>query len=124
MTLRKLTAGEIVAGLAGALLIADLFAPWFGGESGWGSFTVVLAPLLISAVLGIALLVTTALQRSQAYPVAAEVFAFAFAGLTTLILVVELIVRSEPDWGAWLGLLAVLGVGAGSWVALRAAVRP
>lgn len=124
MTLRKLTVGEIVAGLAGALLVAALFAPWFGGDSAFSAFTVVLVLLVIVALLGIVLLLTTAFQRSQAYPVAAEVFAFAFSAVTLVVLLLELLLRDEPGWGAWVGLAAVLGVAAGSWAAMKAHVRP
>jgi hypothetical protein len=124
MTLRKLTVGEVIAGLAGAVLFALLFGPWFGGNTGWSSLTVVLVLVLISAALGVILLVATAFQRSQAYPVAAEVFGFAFAAVTTVILLIELLLRSSPGWAAWLGLVAVAAVALGSWVAMRAHVRP
>jgi hypothetical protein len=124
MTLRKLTIGEVLAGLAGAVLFGLLFGPWFGGSTGWSSLTVVLVLVLISAILGVVLLLTTAFQRSQAYPVAAEVFGFAFAAVTTVILAIELALRSRPGWAAWLGLAAVALVAVGSWVAMRAHVRP
>jgi hypothetical protein len=124
MTLRKLTVGEVIAGLAGAVLFALLFGPWFGGNTGWSSLTVVLVLVLISAALGVILLIATAFQRSQAYPVAAEVFGFAFAAVTTVILLIELLLRSSPGWAAWLGLVAVAAVALGSWVAMRAHVRP
>jgi hypothetical protein len=124
MTLRKLTVGEVIAGLAGAVLFALLFGPWFGGDTGWSSLTVVLVLVLISAALGVILLVATAFQRSQAYPVAAEVFGFAFAAVTTVILLIEILLRSSPGWAAWLGLVAVAAVALGSWVAMRAHVRP
>jgi hypothetical protein len=124
MTLRKLTVGEVIAGLAGAVLFALLFGPWFGGDTGWSSLTVVLVLVLISEALGVILLVATAFQRSQAYPVAAEVFGFAFAAVTTVILLIEILLRSSPGWAAWLGLVAVAAVALGSWVAMRAHVRP
>jgi hypothetical protein len=124
MTLRKLTVGEVIAGLAGAVLFALLFGPWFGGNTGWSSLTVVLVLVLISAALGVILLLATAFQRSQAYPVAAEVFGFAFAAVTTVILLIEILLRSSPGWAAWLGLVAVAAVALGSWVAMRAHVRP
>jgi len=124
MTLRKLTFGELIAGLAGAVLIGVLFGPWFGGSTGWSSLTIVLALVLISAGLGVILLLATAFQRSQAYPVAAEVFGFAFAAVTTVVLLIEIIVRSSPGWAAWLGLIAVACVAAGCWAAMRAHVRP
>jgi len=124
MTLRKLTIGEVIAGLAGAVLFGVLFGPWFGGSTGWSSLTVVLALVLISAGLGVILLLATAFQRSQAYPVAAEVFGFAFAAVTTVVLLIEILVRSSPGWAAWLGLVAVACVAAGCWAAMRAHVRP
>lgn len=123
MTLRKLTVGELLAGLAGALLIADLFAPWFDGDNAWHALTVLLALLLISALLGLTLLITTAFQRSQAIPVAAEVFAFAFASVTSVFLLLEVVLRNDPGWGAWVGLAAVVAVTTGAWVSMRAAVR-
>lgn len=123
MTLRKLTFGEVLAGLAAAVLIVSLFGPWFDGESAFGAFTVVLVLLVVVALLGVALLVTTAFERSQAYPVAAEVFGFAFAGVTTLVLLVELLVRGDRGWGAWVGFAAVVGVAAGCWRAMRADTR-
>ncbi len=124
MTLRKLTVGEVLAGLAGAALVGLLFGPWFGDRTGWSSLAVVLVLVLISALLGIALLLTTAFQRSQAFPVAAEVFGFAFAALTTIILLLEVLLRSNPGWAAWLGLVAAGCIAVGSWVAMRAHVRP
>jgi hypothetical protein len=124
MTLRKLTVGEVIAGLAGAVLFALLFGPWFGGDTGWSSLPVVLALVLISAALGVILLIATAFQRSQAYPVAAEVFGYEVAAVTAVLLLVELLLRSIPGWAAWLGLVAVAAVALGSWVAMRAHVRP
>ena len=123
MTLRKLTAGEVLAGIAGAALVAALFGPWFDGDSAFSAFTVVLVLLVIVALLGIVLLLATAFQRSQAYPVAAEVFGFAFSAVTVIVLLLELLFRDEPGWGAWLGLAAVLGVAVGSWAAMKAHVR-
>jgi hypothetical protein len=124
MTLRKLTVGEVLSGLAGALAIALLFGPWFGDDSGWTSMTVLLVLIVITALLGVALLVSTAYQLSQAYPVAAEVFAVTIGVVTAIFLLVELVVRNEPGWAAWAGLAAILGVVAGAWLALRADRRP
>lgn len=124
MTLRKLTMGEVLAGLGGGAAIGLLFGPWFGGDSGWSSMTVVLVLVLITALLGLTLLVTTAYQRSQAYPVAAEVFAFAFGSITAVVLLVELAVRDDPGWAAWAGLAAIVAVAAGAWIAMRGARRP
>jgi hypothetical protein len=123
VTLRKLTFGEVLAGLGGAALVVALFGPWFDGDNAFAAFTVVLVLLAITAFLGIALFVTTAFQRSQAYPVAAEVFGFVVATVTFVVLLVELAVRDETGWGTWLGLASVLGVAVGSWRAMRTPTR-
>jgi len=123
VTLRKITFGEILAGLAAALLVADLFAPWFGDESAWESLTVVLALLLIVAGLGLTLLGATLFQRSQAFPVAAEVFAFAFAAPTFVVVLLVAALRDGADWGAWAGVVLVAGVAAGAWAAMRSSLR-
>jgi ABC-type transport system involved in multi-copper enzyme maturation permease subunit len=124
VTLHKLTAGEVLAGLAALALAVALFGPWFDGESAFGAFTVVLVLLVLVALLGAALLITTAFQRSQAYPVAAEVFGFVLAAITTIVILIEVAVRDERGWGAWLGLAGVVGVAAGCWAALRSHTRP
>jgi len=123
VTLRKLTLGEVVAGVGGAVVLAALFGPWFDDHNGWRSLTVVAALVLISGVLGVLLLLTTAFQRSQAFPVTAEVLGFAFAAVTSVVLAVELALRSRPGWAAWVGLVALLAVACGSWAAMRAHVR-
>ena len=123
MTLRKLTFGEVLAGIAALALAVALFGPWFDDESAFGAFTVVLVLLILVALLGGALLLTTAFQRSQAYPVAAEVFGFALAAITTIVVLIEIAVRDDRGWGAWLGLAAVVGVAAGCWRAMRAHTR-
>jgi hypothetical protein len=127
MDLRRLRAGEWVAAVSGAVLLASLFAPWYGaGErdaSAWEALAVIDVVLALLAAFAVALLPVTASQRVPAVPIALA----AFVALAGLIAVVLLLVRvgSVPDgfegreWGVWLGLAGALGIAAGGTVAMR-----
>jgi hypothetical protein len=143
MTLRRVTLGEWLAGIAGIALLAATFLPWYGphlppgpfavclggscNQSAWHSLSVILAFIVITAVLGIALLIATINERSPAVPAAAAVWAIAFSVLTVLLVAYRLI--NPPGdagvrWGGVVGLACVVGVAAGAWLALRRDVRP
>jgi uncharacterized protein YhhL (DUF1145 family) len=149
MTLRRVTAGEWLAGFAGVALLVATFLPWYAvapaaakhfksgwtayaampapTESAWHSLSVVLAFVLVTALLGIALLVVTINERSPAIPTAAAVWTIVFGALTALLVAYRLIDPPGDDhvrWGAWLGLACAAAVPAGAWLALRRDVRP
>ena len=147
MTLTKLRAGDVVAGIGGVALIAVMFAPWYhflegvyvgtrdiaaGHETqnAWQALTVLRFALVITALLGIAQFATTAFERTTAWPVAAEVFAAAIGSLTTIWTAVRLIDPPGPNfaadlrWGAYAGLLSCLAVTAGAWWSMRDEARP
>ncbi|HEY8638318.1 MAG TPA: hypothetical protein VIL64_03690 [Solirubrobacteraceae bacterium] len=127
---RHVTSGEVLAALAGAVLIADLFAPWYRhgatGDTALHAFSVVLGFLIVTGLLGIALLVTTFWQRSVAVPVGIEVWLSVISLVTTIIVIVRLL---DPPggghvrWGAWVGLACAAGVFLGAGRALRAESR-
>lgn len=126
MTLSKLRFGELLAGAGAAALLVILFVPWFRqlghDRSALDSLTVILAFLAVSAALGLALLITTAFQRSQAFPVAAEVWAAAVATPTVVLVAIRIAFAPSGNavrWGAWAGLGATVAVALGAWLALR-----
>ncbi len=133
MTLRRIRAGDVIAGLAGLALLADLFAPWYreggSGQSAWQALTVTLAFLLVTALLGTAVLVLTAFQRSQALPMAAELWGAALALPTAVLVLVRILDVPGDDavvdvrWGAWVGLALVVGVLVGAVTSLGAERR-
>jgi hypothetical protein len=124
---RRLRAGEWLAGLGGAALIASLFLPWYGRGpadlSGWEAFDAIDVVIAVLALGGPALAVLAATQRTTAIPIA-------FAALVTLdALVVAVIVllrllnlpepASERDLGVYVGVGAALVMLAGGMAAMR-----
>ena len=103
MDLRRLRFGDVAVGLAGALLVASLFLPWYGFEvavpaagipsfpapdslTGWETLSPVGDVVLLLAGLGgVALVVLTATQRTVAIPIA-------LAALVTLVAIVGAVV--------------------------------
>jgi hypothetical protein len=148
MTLTKVRTGDLLAGLGGiALLVVIFAAPWYqfvegvytgtrtvaaGDEtqSAWESLTVLRYLLVLVALLGIAQLVTTAFERTTAWPVAASVFGAAIGSMTTIWVLIRLVNPPGPNlfadlrWGSWAGLVCVLAVTVGAWWSLRDEVRP
>ena len=125
MDLRRLRAGEWITALAGVLLLASLFAPWYGTfeASGWEAMAVNDVLLALIALSAIALLVVTAMQRVPTVPIAFDAL-LALAAMVGLVLVL-LRVASVPDdydsreWGLWLALAAIVGINLGAWIAMR-----
>lgn len=126
--MRRLTVGELLAGAGGALALVAIFLPWYDGDSALSALTVVLGFLVLTALLGLAVLALTILQRSQAHPVAAEVWAAAIAFPTVLLVLFRIVNPPGSDasvrYGAWLGLLAVAAVAVGAFLAMRREERP
>jgi hypothetical protein len=130
MDLRRLRVGEWITAIAGLVLLASLFAPWYdadapasGSPSGFEALAVLDVVLALIAAGAVALLVITAAQRLPAVPLAFNVFV-TLGGLLAVLLVL-IRVADLPDgagareWGLWLGLAGALGIAAGSLVALR-----
>jgi peptidoglycan/LPS O-acetylase OafA/YrhL len=125
MDLRRLRAGEWITAVAGALLLASLFAPWYGtpDASGWEALAVNDVVLALLAAGACALFVVTA---SQGVPVLPIVFD-ALVGVAALVGLVLVLVRvaalpegaDSREWGLWLALVAVIGVNVGAWIAMR-----
>jgi hypothetical protein len=107
--------------------------------SAWDAFTILDLLLALGALGAIAVLVVTAVQATPAVPLALQALLTILAALLLVLLVFRLVdppdvtflestdapgARSEVDdvnlvAGAWLGLVAMLGVFAGALLALR-----
>jgi hypothetical protein len=127
MDLRRLRAGEWLAGLSGLVLLVALFLPWYadeaGSRTGWqalGALDVVLALVALSAL---AIPVVTAFHRVPALPLAHQSLTV-LVGLLAVVLVL-IRVLNMPDWadgrewGLWVALAATVGVVAGGLLAMR-----
>jgi hypothetical protein len=127
MDLRRLRAGEWLAGLSGLVLLVALFLPWYADDAssrtGWeslGALDVVLAVVALSAL---AIPVVTAFHRVPAVPLAHQSLT-ALVGLLAVVLVL-IRVLNMPDWavsrewGLWVAFAAAVGVVAGGLLAMR-----
>jgi hypothetical protein len=128
--LRRLRAGEWIAGLSGAALAIDLFLPWYGAEgtsataTAWQAFSVNDAILMFVALFAVGLWTATVTQQTTAVPNAFASLTALFGIVATLLVVIRLL--SAPgegdltrEYGAWLGLVACLGIVLGAIQAMR-----
>jgi len=127
MDLRRLRAGEWVAGISGLVLLVALLLAWYsdddGSRSGWqslGALDVVLALVALSAL---AIPVVTAFHGVPAVPLAHQSLTTLVGGLAVLLVLIR--VLNMPDWavgrewGLWVALAATVGVAAGGLLAMR-----
>ena len=127
MDLRRLRAGEWITALGGVALLVALFLPWYDDgaatPTGWEAFAILDVILALVALAAIALVFVTATQRTPAVALAMEALLCLFA-FVALVLVLIRVVNLPGDAdgrgpGLWVGLLAALGVMAGSAIAMR-----
>jgi hypothetical protein len=129
MDLRRLRIGDWITGLGGLVLLLSLWTPWYavsdGNLTAWAAFGLIDLWLALTALLGIAVPVVTALRDSPAVPIALDVITWAVALIATLLVLFRLLAEPHGDvvtgreWGLLLGALALLGVLAGAWLAMR-----
>jgi hypothetical protein len=134
--MRRVRIGEVVAGAAGVLLLASLFMKWYSvsssavlgsgqrGVSAWTAFSVVDILLALVALLGIALALAQVVGRGPALPVAIGVITTTLGLAATLLVLYRIINQPGPndlidvEVGAWIGLVACVGVFLGGWLSL------
>jgi heme A synthase len=145
--LRRLRAGEVIAGLSGVVLILALLLPWYTREvvtsfgprsslpspNAFESMAVADLLLLVVAIAAIGLAVDTALEKTVAVPLTWASLLL-FASLVAFFLVLfhlgaapvpegtvpaETRVETSTAAGAWLALLATVAMFAGSLLAMR-----
>jgi hypothetical protein len=106
-----------------------LFLPWYGASgtsatlNAWEAFTVNDAILLLVALFAIGLWAAAATQHTPAVPMAMASLTALLAILGTALVVIRLASVPVPDatreYGAWLGLVACLGVFLGALWAMH-----
>lgn len=126
--MRRLRAGELMAGAGAVLLIVSLTRRWYetpaGNRSFWDTFGPA-AALLLVALVGALVLVGAALteRESPAPAVASAVWGVLAGFIGTVAAVIRLLER--PDHasslcaGPWIAFAGVLLVLAGAWEVLR-----
>jgi hypothetical protein len=93
--LRRVSTWDWLTALAGAVLIADLFLPWYGSAgltaNAWEAFTYVDLLLALAGLAAIALVVVTATQRAAALPHAMSTWVLWIAVAAAIFAVIRLI---------------------------------
>jgi hypothetical protein len=125
--LRRLRAGEWLAGAGGILLIVSLFLPWYEAAkpvTGFEALSVIDILLALLALLALALPVLQATQDAPNKPVGAAVLGVVLGALGALLVVFRLI-DSPADGlevrpGAWVALAATVLITVAAWRSLAA----
>jgi lipid-A-disaccharide synthase-like uncharacterized protein len=124
----RLRKGEIVAGVAGLALLVFLFVvQWLASgpdhavtSTGWSGLPVLRWLVVVTGLAAVALAVTQAMRSAPAIPVTLSVYVTALGALSTLLLIVRLLTTGDGvRAGAFLGLLAAIGVMLGGFLSLR-----
>ncbi len=127
MELGRLRKGEWLAGIAGLALLIVMLLGWYDRPdvvNAWEAFSVLDLLLLLTALAGLAVAVLAAANRAPALPVASAVIAAGLGIVMTLVVLYRILNQPGPNDlvdvrpGAYLGLLAVLGVAAGGWLTM------
>lgn len=124
MDLRRLSWGDWVAAAAGVLMLVSLFLPWYSvngvDQSAWQAMAVNDVILTLAAVLAILAALFVGFRRMTSFSVATTSLVLLPAGISLVITIWRLI-SPAPDGdvsiaiGAWLGLVAALGMMIGAW---------
>jgi hypothetical protein len=139
--MRRLRAGEWIAGAGGVALLLALFLDWYsvplapvgGGAlelpalqaSGWQAFDVLDVLLALLALVPLALAALQATRTSPSLPVAFSVLATLAGALAALLVLYRIVNQPGPndlvdvETGAWIGFAAAVAIAAGGWRSMR-----
>ena len=126
--MKRVASGELVGALSGLVLLVVSFLPWYsaGGQdaTAWQAFSVTDIVMALAAVSALSVGVVAFGRLSVSYPVAGSAVTTGFGGLALLLVVYRLINPPgsgdvDREIGAWLGLLAALGVTWGGWLGMQ-----
>lgn len=106
-------AGEWLAGASGAVLVASLFLPWYGGRSAWSAFAAIDLVLLAAALVALALLAVTVARAGSPVRVAAGSCTVLAGVVATLLVAFRALLPAASEGrapGLYLGLLAAIAM--------------
>lgn len=143
----RLSQGEMIAGIAGLVLLIDLWFKWYGvsvsagggllknfdigvSATAWQVFSVIDILLFLIALIGIGVAVLRAIDRMPEMPYPAATLV-TVAGAIAVLLILFRIIDSPVDthgvsgidvsrkFGIWLGLVAAAAMTYGGWRAMQ-----
>jgi hypothetical protein len=124
VTLSRLRLGEYLTALGSVALLVALFAlNWYCNPTigGWHAIPTLRWFVLVSAALGVALVLTQAVMRGPAMPATLDLLGMLVAGLTTILIAIRMITTGATVWtGAWVAVGAAALTALGAFRALRA----
>jgi hypothetical protein len=128
MDLRRLRVGEWLAGAAGVALIVALALPWYDARgqavTGFEALTVIDVLLTLLALLALALPILQATQDTPSGPVGAAVLTVVLGAIGVLLVLFRQIDAPDDGFevtvGAWIALVATIGITVGGWRSLAA----
>ena len=121
----RLRRGEILAGTSALGLLVFLFAlNWLTvrgvNRHGWSAIPILRWLLLVTALAALMLTFTQATRAGPGLPASLSTIVTALGALSTLLLIIRLLTTSAGLCaGAFLGLLAVVGILVGGFDSLR-----
>jgi hypothetical protein len=139
---RRLRAGEIIAGASATLLLIFMFAlKWYALNSmlsetagkglgqptawnGWNGLETLRWLLLVTIVAALALTYFQAAREGSAIPVTLSIIVTVLGGLSTIALIYRVLINTpaptlDQRAGAYLGLVATIGIAYGGYKSMR-----
>ena len=125
---RRLSWGDWCAAIAGVVMLVALFLPWYSvdgvKQNAWQAMAFDDVILAVAAVLAIAAALVVSLRRVSSLSVAATSLALLPAAIGLIVTVYRLVSPAPPgdvslEIGAWLALLAAIGIGVGAWAGAK-----
>lgn len=125
MDIKKLSQGGMIAGVAGIVLIINLFLPWYGAFgfnlnafdaefTAWGGSLIAIAGAVIL------ILKQMEIQDLKAGALSAEQLALLLGGLGALLVLLRWLTETDlVKFGLYLGLIAAIAVAVGAFLSLR-----
>jgi hypothetical protein len=125
----RLRRGELLAGAGAVLLLVFMLAlPWYGGSgptggsrTGWQALTNVRWLLVVTIAAALVLVFVQVTRRTPAIPVTVSMFVAILGLVSALALVYKVLINPSPHQqvGAYLGLLAAIGIAGGGYWSMR-----
>lgn len=117
MNFRRVHAGEWVASLCGALILAALFMPWHGDDSALAGLSLLDLILAALGIAALALPVVLAVTRTTNIPIVTETLISTMAVVAAVVLLFKLV--WAPDGGLkagfYLGLAGSVLLAIAGW---------
>jgi asparagine N-glycosylation enzyme membrane subunit Stt3 len=125
MDLSRLTRGEKIAAVAGLVLLAALFMPWFGSENAWRWFSWIDLFLALTVAVALVWTLSSTLQARLPLPVATVLLLLAVVSLVLILFRLasppgpSSFDKNSRDVGIYVAFLACAALAYGGYMGMR-----